>query len=224
MSDQTADRSLWAMIKRHCASPRALVKSILQLEDTPHSIALGAAIGMWIALTPTPGIQMALVMTTAFLTAPFFRWNRVAGLIMCYVSNPVTGLPILWACYKTGTCFVGGDVSFDQLRDLVTPTAERPFLDQVHELWVDLGWPMLIGTFVVCTLCAILTYPSVYWLVKAYQTRRAVNNSGSPTEPTATVSNVTTAPTDAGEPPHESKPVLRTEVLPSERRVTAVSA
>ena len=159
---------------------------------------------------------MALVMATAFVTAPFCKWNRVAGLLMCYVSNPLTGLPIFWACYKTGTCFVGGDVTFAHLRELVTPTAERPFWDQFKELCVDLSWPMLIGTLIVCTVSALLTYPFVFWLVSAYQRRGGAG--GTSLEPTA---NLTSSA--AAEPAPASIPLPRIETAaPAEDRCEAV--
>lgn len=72
-------------------SPRMLLRSILMLDDSAHSIALGTAIGMFIALTPTVGIQMLMVLCVAFLTRPFFKFNQVASLITVYVSNPLTG-------------------------------------------------------------------------------------------------------------------------------------
>jgi uncharacterized protein (DUF2062 family) len=218
MSTETADRSLWALIKRHCGSPRTLVKTILQLEDTPHSIALGSAIGMWIALTPTPGIQMALVMATAFLMSPFCRWNRVAGLLMCYVSNPLTGVPILWTCYKVGSLFVGGDITFARLKELVTPSAEKPVWDVLKEICFDLGWPMLIGTLIVCTIAAVLTYPAVYWLVKTYQARR-LSDRNLPTDPTAHVSNIP----DISDAPLDPQPVPRTVDSNADRHATMVS-
>jgi uncharacterized protein (DUF2062 family) len=76
------------------SNPRTLLRTILSLDDTPHQIALGAAIGMFIAMTPTIGIQMALVMLVALLTRPFFHFNRVAALVMVYLSNPITMVPL----------------------------------------------------------------------------------------------------------------------------------
>lgn len=149
--------------------PRALLRALLQLDDTPHSIALGSAIGMWVALTPTVGIQMAMVMVFAFLTAPFFRWNRVAGLLMVYVSNPLTMIPIFWLSYKVGTLFVGGSLTYEELKSLVTPLADRSASEHFRQLWIDLGWPIMVGSFVVCTVSALLTYPAILWLVNAYR-------------------------------------------------------
>ena len=67
-----------------------MFRSILMLEDTPHSIALGTAIGLFIAWTPTVGIHMILVVSLAL----FLRANKVAGLIAVYISNPLTLAPI----------------------------------------------------------------------------------------------------------------------------------
>ena len=35
-----------------------LIRPVLCLRDNPHSLALGIAMGLWVALTPTVGIQM----------------------------------------------------------------------------------------------------------------------------------------------------------------------
>ena len=74
---------------------------------------------------------------------------------------------------------------------------------------------MLIGTLIVSTIAAVLTYPSVYWLVKAYQSRRAADRN-LPTDPTAHVSN-------AHEIPLEPQPVSRSVDPTVDRHATVVS-
>ncbi|MBV10370.1 MAG: hypothetical protein CMN21_14270, partial [Rubinisphaera sp.] len=71
-------------------SPQLWLRKIVSLDDTPHSIALGTSIGVFVAMTPTVGIQMVVVLLIAALCKPFFRFNQVAGLIAVYISNPVT--------------------------------------------------------------------------------------------------------------------------------------
>ena len=87
-------------------TPRSLLRKILLLDDTAHSIALGTAIGMFIGMTPTVGIQMILVLCLAFATRPLFHFNKVAALLTVYISNPFTVLPIYWFNYSIGTYFV----------------------------------------------------------------------------------------------------------------------
>ena len=93
--------------------PREFLRTILMLDDTPHSIALGTAIGMFIGMTPTVGIQMGLVLIFAFLVRPLFSFNKVAAVLTVYISNPFTVAPIYWGCYKLGTVFVEGNVTYE---------------------------------------------------------------------------------------------------------------
>src|SRR3990172_6945415 len=80
--------------RRWWTRPRTFIRHILLADDTPHSIALGTAIGTFIGLTPTGGVQMLLVMLVAFLCRPLFRFNQIAALLMVYISNPLTAVPI----------------------------------------------------------------------------------------------------------------------------------
>lgn len=63
-----------------------MVDKVLGVHDTAHRIALGVAIGMFIALTPTIGFQMALTVAVAAL----FRANKVVGVPFAWISNPAT--------------------------------------------------------------------------------------------------------------------------------------
>lgn len=87
------------------SDPRQWLRAMLMLDDSSHRIALGAAIGMFIAMTPTVGIQMLLVLLLAVATRRWFRFNKVAALLMVYVSNPLTVVPIYWFSYKVGTIY-----------------------------------------------------------------------------------------------------------------------
>jgi hypothetical protein len=46
---------------------KAIYGKFLMLDDTPHRIALGIAIGVFVAWTPTVGVQMLAVIPIAFL-------------------------------------------------------------------------------------------------------------------------------------------------------------
>lgn len=209
MSNEPADKSTSTADSPGSwwVSPRALIRSLLQVDDTPHSIALGSAIGMWISLTPTGGIQMALVMLVAFLTAPFFRWNRLAAILMTYVSNPITAIPIFWISYQVGRLFVGGDVTFEDLKRIVTPTTETSFWEQFKQFCYLLGKPFLIGNLVFATVSAVATYPAVLWFLRKFRDPMMsfgpAAGSGEPSE----------RPNDASPAPAE--PHLASGTLPS---------
>lgn len=161
---------------RWWSSPRALLRAILMLDDTPHSIALGAAIGMFIGLTPTVGIQMLLVMLVAFLTARLFYFNRVAALLTVYISNPLTMVPLYWFNYKLGLLLVLSDeVSRDAFGGMLKYEGAREWWDTVLALVLDIGWPLLVGSAIVATIGGLLTYPLMRVLLQSiHQERQTV--------------------------------------------------
>ena len=143
-------------------SPRSLLRAILSLEDSPHSIAKGTAIGMFLGLTPTVGIQMILVM----LVSLFVRFNRKAALITVYISNPFTMIPMYWANYKVGTLFFEDTVTRQDFERLLTYHGFNEWLSAIHAIFVDVGMPLLFGSAVVATTGGILTYPLMRWLLR----------------------------------------------------------
>ena len=157
------------------SSPRTLLRYILLIEDTPHSIALGTAVGMFIGMTPTVGIQMIIVIIFAFLVKPLFTFNRMAALITVYISNPVTMVPIYYMNYKVATVFYHGDYTIEDFRKILQYEDFSGWWRTIVELFVGIGVPLVIGTFIVATLCAAVTYPTMRWLLKKFHRRRPAN-------------------------------------------------
>ncbi|QDU39168.1 hypothetical protein Mal4_35040 [Maioricimonas rarisocia] len=139
--------------------PRRLLHAVLTVDDSPHSIALGTAIGMAVAMTPTVGIQMIIVLIVAFLTCRLFSFSRVAALITVYVSNPFTVIPIYWFNYKVGTLFVHGTVTHEEFASLLHYEGLRAWWDSFCALFLRVGAPLLIGSAIVATLVGLITYP-----------------------------------------------------------------
>ncbi|MEI7905523.1 MAG: DUF2062 domain-containing protein, partial [Candidatus Firestonebacteria bacterium] len=75
-----------------------LYLKVIRLNDTPHKIALGVAIGVFIAVFPTFGL--------GFIFSVFFAWllsaNKAAALIGTLVGNPLF-TPLFWG----GSVFLG---------------------------------------------------------------------------------------------------------------------
>ncbi|WP_144982853.1 DUF2062 domain-containing protein [Gimesia aquarii] len=154
------------------SSPRRLLRSILMLDDTAHSIALGTAIGMFIALTPTVGIQMLMVICFAFVTRPLFRFNQIASLITVYISNPLTMIPIYWFDYKVGTYYVGGSMNQKEFAKIFEFEGFSGWWETVKQLILEVGSPLIIGSLIVATFCALVTYPIMLRLVMHFQKMR----------------------------------------------------
>ncbi|MBN2375325.1 MAG: DUF2062 domain-containing protein [Sedimentisphaerales bacterium] len=75
-----------------------VIYRILHANESPHRLALSIGLGLFIAWTPTIGIQMIL----AFALAALFRANTRIGPALVWVSNPLTLVPIYLPNYWLG--------------------------------------------------------------------------------------------------------------------------
>jgi len=173
-------------------SLRTVLRSILLLDDTPHSIALGTAIGMFIGLTPTMGLQMLIVLMMAFSTSRLFRFNKVAGCLAVYVTNPFTAIPVYWFEYRVGTWFVTGTVTYGDFAGLMHFDGWSEWTGAVKQMLLEVGTPLLLGSLIVSTTAFILTYPAMLWLIER---ARRTDRSGSVSTPPDSESQVPVPPT-----------------------------
>lgn len=148
------------------SDPRQWLRAMLMLDDSSHRIALGGAIGMFVALTPTVGIQMVLVLLLALLTKRWFRFNKVAALLMVYVSNPLTVVPIYWFSYKLGTIYFPGDTSRREFEALFQYDGLAEWWASLTKLFLDVGLPLLAGSLVMATCGALATYPILLRVIR----------------------------------------------------------
>lgn len=157
---------MWRKVLKTSAHPRALLKSVLALDDSPHAIALGVAIGVFVGLTPTVGVQTVLILGVVFLTRRFFYFNASAAMAATYISNPFTMLPMYYFWYKLGTWFVPGSMSFEELSTALQFDGLGGWWDSMCALGVEVGAPMFIGALLTAPLGVIIAYPITYFLVK----------------------------------------------------------
>ena len=133
-----------------------VVRPILQLNDSPHSISLGITLGLFVGLTPTVGIQMVLVVIFGTL----IRANRLAAVCVVWISNVFTVVPLYYLFYITGIMLLGREsMSYDDLGRIVANDSDRGALEYVTHIFNELGWPLWLGSVVIATVCSIPTYP-----------------------------------------------------------------
>ena len=72
-------------------------------KPTNKSVSAGFAIGVFIALTPTIGVQIPLII----LSALFLRVNIPVALAASWVTNPLTAPVIYSSQYKLGLWLIG---------------------------------------------------------------------------------------------------------------------
>ena len=161
------------------ASVRRLVERVLTINDTPESIALGVALGMFVAMTPTVGIQMMIIVVLGTVV----RANRIAGLLMVYISNPITLVPIYLANYYVGALLLGMEFRRDEFEsgfgEFYQTVQTVGITEAIPALWdafVGLGWelslPLVVGGCVLGAIFGIPLYPITLRGVRAHQRRR----------------------------------------------------
>jgi uncharacterized protein (DUF2062 family) len=153
---------------------------ILHVDDTPQRIARGIAVGLWVAVTPLVGVQMALALAGAIL----FRANKALAVMCVWLSNPFTTVPIYGPCYLVGRFLMGRihpDVQPSQVGEhlsrilsfsnLVTSFHSSAYWKEVAEVFGKIGLEVSIGCFILGTLYAIVGYYATYWIVTNHRAK-----------------------------------------------------
>jgi uncharacterized protein (DUF2062 family) len=162
---------------------RFLIVKVLHADDTPHRIALGIAIGVFIGFTPTVGLQMIIALALATL----LRANKVVCLPMVWVSNPVTMVPIYLVCFQVGSALVGSQsatpgqhpVKAIQILGAVPGEGgwgkwlEPAFWRELLLTMTRVGAELWIGAIVLGLPAAALSYFVSRKIVFSYRERRA---------------------------------------------------
>ncbi len=142
-------------------------RAVLQLDDSPRSIALGLFWGTVIAWTPTVGLQMII----AILVASMLRVNRLAAVVMVWLSNPLTLVPMYWLEYRVGKWMLNASGFYYDpwTRERFSALFER-VMEQ--DLWpalvtlADAGWsllfPMCVGGLPIGAVNGLILGLAVY--------------------------------------------------------------
>ncbi len=134
---------------------------LLSLNDTPHDIALGLALGIYVGFLPLMGVQMAVVLVVVL---PFRKANKVAAIAGVWISNPVTVIPLYAFIYWVGTFFYRKEalLSYKIFKDKVGEILELTgFIDKTAAflgLGADIFIPMYIGGSFAGVIAGIITY------------------------------------------------------------------
>lgn len=149
-----------------------LYHNILHADDPPRRLALGAAIGAFVTFTPTLGFQMAIVVFLAWL----LNANKVVGLPIVWVSNPVTFVPIFFPCYWLGAMLLGMDPWEANWRGISHSLAnQESWWATVEHFW-SFAWrvagPLWLGSILVGLFWGAVTYPLTYMAVVRLRARR----------------------------------------------------
>lgn len=161
-------------------------RRIISLDDTPESISVSVAIGVFIAWTPTIGLQMII----SFFLCWIARVNRVAGPLMAWITNPLTIVPIFYVNYVVGRAVLPGkglhgdayeriSTAFDTLIevglwDYLSFNTEKlgVAFDAFWAIGAEILVPMVVGSILLGLVLGAASYPLTVRSVRAFQKRR----------------------------------------------------
>lgn len=155
---------------------------ILHVDDTPHRIARGMAVGLWVAFTPLMGFHMII----ALALSTVFRANKALAVVLVWLSNPFTLIPVYLPAYLVGRFFVGwlhpssltdpaqvadllGNLfSFQNMLSCLHSTV---FWKELAIVFGKIGLEVTIGGFVIGSILAALGYYASLHLIRYHRAK-----------------------------------------------------
>lgn len=134
----------------------------LKLRGSPREIALGFALGLFVAVSPTMGVQMAM----AIFLAALFKWSKLAAAIAVWVTNPLSAPFIYGLTYFIGARLMG----LHTLRNLMGEPNLNALIEAVKKAPEILA-AMTLGGIIIGIPLAIVGYYLAYTAVVQYQQR-----------------------------------------------------
>ena len=159
-----------------------IVQPIIASNAPVSQLSWGIAVGTFVGLTPTMGVQMYLAamiwaVSRYILQFPF---NLPVAVALVWITNPITVVPIYYVFLVTGSLLLqhGEALSYAHFAEnFQRIAAMEDTLESIVEgtrfLLVDLGWPMVVGGLAYAVPGAIFGYFLTSRLVTLHRRQKA---------------------------------------------------
>ncbi len=151
---------------------RDTFKSIFKVKESPHRIALAFAFGVFMGISPFLGLHYVGGILLAYL----FRLNRLVTIIGISVNNPWTIVPLSTFAVWIGAKLLGikqvlPEVDWKNLGllNMLKELTEWEHLLSVIKQMMPIIKAFFVGSFVVCTLSAVISYFIIHHLASRYK-------------------------------------------------------
>jgi len=181
----------------YSARLRSALKSrlVTPILDGKHSVeytARGVAVGLFIALTPTVGVQILIIAalwTVVRTLKPDWDFNLIVASAWTLVTNVLTVAPAYYVFVQTGRIMLG---RWDNLRGYdayVTrfDKTEFPDLSWYESIWRQMvevfdvfGLPMVIGCLPWAIAGAWIGYVWSFRLITRHRAKSAAHHAATP--------------------------------------------
>ncbi len=144
------------MIKRLKNKIRQHLEEVIELKTSPHSIAMGFALGTLIAILPTFGLGIFIGLGVIFI---FKKVSKVSMLIAFVIWNPL----VLALMYPVD--YVVGDFI---LRGIPVKTYKTEILNKLFVY----SRRFIVGSIINAVIISIMSYVLVLYFAYRYQRKR----------------------------------------------------
>ena len=131
-----------------------------RLKGDPKKIAWGMALGVFIGVTPTIPFHMISALALAHL----LRISRVAAVMGCWISNPITVPPLYYFSFKLGQWLL-----------YPNETLTLPQCVDARE-FLHLGWQVNLalqtGGLILAVPPGLAAYFLTLWAIQRYRARK----------------------------------------------------
>lgn len=135
------------------------IKHFFLIDDSPHKVAAGAALGIFMGIVPGEGVISSLVLAT------IFRFNRLAAAAGVLASNMWTTLLVLPLA-----AFIGGIIFHVNPQGLIESSKEtlsagfQNFFS--FTILFKLVIPLMVGYIIAAIIISLVFYFLLYFLLK----------------------------------------------------------
>ena len=159
-----------------------LINPVLHSTAPVKEVSLGVAVGVFLGLTPTVGVQMYLVALIWSIYRYIFcrHFNLPVGVAMVWISNPLTMVPLYYLFLVTGYWLLEtqNGISYELFTEYLGHISSKEgtwemIVAGARFLLIDLGWPMIIGSLVYAVPGFVISYFMTERIVTSHRKGKA---------------------------------------------------
>ena len=146
---------------------------LLRLRGTPHSIAMGAAIGVFIGLTPTIPFHTILILAFTLVSRTSFIAGLITSLVVC---NPLTYIPQYYLALLIGNVVTPFTLNWEKVKSVLDVVLSDGSMETRIQPLLSLGFEaivvMLAGGLVLALPFAVASYYLCHFLIVSFRRKR----------------------------------------------------